>query len=170
MIKGYLNILLLKELNKEDQTGYSLIKIFKEKYGGVSPGSLYPMLSNLEENKYIKCKEEGNKKIYSITVQGKSTLAKLLKEKKEFIEHISGSPKKFKGIIDDKEFEKLEKFLSILHSHDEEFLTTCVGMNNIRESIVDAVQNKKLTSTNKELSEKIKGILDQAANKINKLR
>ncbi len=170
MIKGYLNILLLKELNSLEQTGYSLLKIFKEKYGGVSPGSLYPMLSNLEENKYIKCKVDGRKKIYNITSQGKSTLAKLLKEKKAFMEHLSGKPKKFKGLIDSKEFEKLEKFIRILHTKEDEFVTTCVGMNNIRESIVDAVQNKNKDSNNKEISKKIKDILDKASKDIKKLK
>jgi len=79
MKAGYLKLLVLNKLLKEDLTGYDLIlnvsSYFEKK---PSPGSMYPLLNELLKNKHIKVREDGRKKIYSITPVGKTYLQELI--------------------------------------------------------------------------------------------
>jgi DNA-binding PadR family transcriptional regulator len=82
MIKGYLKIMVLRELNISEHTGYGLIKNLSGSLGRKpSPGSMYPLLNDLLESGLIKVRDEGRMKIYSITGKGREKINKLLKEK-----------------------------------------------------------------------------------------
>lgn len=85
MYKGYLKLIVLSIIQKENSSGYSLIKKLKEQLGkSPSPGSIYPLLNELEIDKLIKKKPEGKKNIYSMTLKGKTYFKKLELEKRSF--------------------------------------------------------------------------------------
>jgi DNA-binding PadR family transcriptional regulator len=70
--------------NNNGTTGYDIIQMIKEKFGGMwqaSAGTIYPLLSRLADKNLVKIQEatENNrlKKIYFITSEGEGELKKL---------------------------------------------------------------------------------------------
>ncbi|MGC9385283.1 MAG: PadR family transcriptional regulator, partial [Kosmotogaceae bacterium] len=63
MIRGHLKVMVLKGLSEKRMTGYSLMKYIDEKIGvKPSPGSMYPLLKDLEKEDLIRSKKIDNKK------------------------------------------------------------------------------------------------------------
>jgi len=76
--RGDIKFLLLELLSEGPSHGYDLIKAMENRYGGfrrLSPGSVYPTLQLLEEGGYLTSEQEGGKRIYSITEEGRQLLA-----------------------------------------------------------------------------------------------
>lgn len=75
---GDLRYLILKLVADKPRHGYDLIKAIEEQFGGSyspSPGVIYPTLTMLEELGYTVAAAEGNKKLYTITAEGRAFLA-----------------------------------------------------------------------------------------------
>lgn len=94
MKKGVLEMLVLKQLDKEEKYGYQLISQLKEKSGGMftlKEGTLYPILYRLEDDGLVASRwsepkgREVSRKYYRITKEGK----KGLKEWKSLWNHFS---------------------------------------------------------------------------------
>lgn len=86
MIRGHLKIIVLKALEEGEKTGYGLMKYIEEKVGSKpSSGSMYPTLEALNREGLVKIKEEGKKKIYSLTAEGKNHAKELGAEREEII-------------------------------------------------------------------------------------
>ena len=77
--QGDLKYVILKLLDEKPRHGYEVIKELEERFGGAyspSPGTVYPTLAMLEDLGYAKATpEEGGKKIYEITPEGRAYLA-----------------------------------------------------------------------------------------------
>lgn len=85
-VRGLLKLLILKELEKGDATGYDLIKkvgrrISKEP----SPGSVYPLLKELAESGFLTVNVKGNRKFYSLLEKGRTVLREASHREKEAI-------------------------------------------------------------------------------------
>jgi len=77
LFRGDLRLVILALVENEPRHGYELIKQIEDMTGGFyapSPGVVYPTLTYLEEAGYVRAEEEGNKKRYSITDEGKAYL------------------------------------------------------------------------------------------------
>lgn len=88
--RGDIKFILLELLTEHPAHGYDLIKEAENRYGGfrrLSPGSVYPTLQMLEEGGYVTSIQEGGKKVYTITDEGRQ----LLQERQPS----SGSPRDF---------------------------------------------------------------------------
>jgi DNA-binding PadR family transcriptional regulator len=75
---GDLRYLLLKLIADKPRHGYELIKAIEEALGGAyspSPGVIYPTLTMLEDLGYVAAAAEGNKRLYTITEEGRAFLA-----------------------------------------------------------------------------------------------
>ena len=73
-----LKLIILWELSENSLSGYDIIKKMKGKgMKAPSPGSLYPILHDLHNEKLLSVNEEGKKKIYSLTKKGKLFLKKM---------------------------------------------------------------------------------------------
>jgi DNA-binding PadR family transcriptional regulator len=71
-VKAFLDLLILAILNGKSMYGYKIIAAVHKEFGVLlSPGSLYPLLHMLEENKMISSKPQGGKIIYSATSVGR---------------------------------------------------------------------------------------------------
>ena len=84
---GDLRYVILQLLSEQPSHGYELIKSIGEQMGGSyapSPGVVYPMLTMLEEMGHATVVSEGSRKLYSITDEGKQSLA----ENKAMVEAI----------------------------------------------------------------------------------
>jgi len=78
LASGDLRLVALYLIEQQPRHGYDLIKAIEEKSGGVyspSPGVVYPALTFLEEAGFATTHAEGNKKLYTITDEGRSHLA-----------------------------------------------------------------------------------------------
>lgn len=75
--QGHIRLLVLSLIETEPRHGYDLIKQIEDMSGGAyapSPGVIYPTLTLLEEAGFAATTTEGNKKLYSITDEGKAHL------------------------------------------------------------------------------------------------
>lgn len=75
---GALRLVVLGLIAEEPRHGYDIIKALEAKFQGAyspSPGAIYPMLQMLEEADLVSSTADGNKRLYSITEQGKAYLA-----------------------------------------------------------------------------------------------
>ncbi len=75
---GDVRLVALYLIEQQPRHGYDLIKAIEEKSAGFyapSPGIVYPALTFLEEAGYVTSQTEGNKKLYTITDEGRAHLA-----------------------------------------------------------------------------------------------
>jgi len=77
LASGDLRLVALYFIEEQPRHGYDLIKAIEEKTAGLyspSPGVVYPALTFLEEAGFVTAAAEGNKKLYTITEEGKTHL------------------------------------------------------------------------------------------------
>jgi DNA-binding PadR family transcriptional regulator len=77
--QGDLKYVILQLLDEKPRHGYEIIKELEDRFGGAyspSPGTVYPTLTMLEDLGYAKATpEDGGKKIFEITAEGRAYLA-----------------------------------------------------------------------------------------------
>ena len=76
LASGDLRLVALYFIEQQPRHGYDLIKAIEEKTGGMyspSPGVIYPALTFLEEAGYVTSVAEANKRLYTITEEGRPT-------------------------------------------------------------------------------------------------
>ena len=74
---GALRLVVLGLIAEEPRHGYDIIKALEAKFQGAyspSPGAIYPMLQMLEEADLVVSQADGNKRLFSITEQGRAYL------------------------------------------------------------------------------------------------
>ena len=74
---GALRLVVLGLIAEEPRHGYDIIKALEAKFQGAyspSPGAIYPMLQMLEEADLVVSEADGNKRLYSITDEGRAFL------------------------------------------------------------------------------------------------
>ena len=77
LASGDLRLVALYLIEQQPRHGYDLIKAIEEKSAGFytpSPGIVYPALTFLEEAGYVTSEADGNKKLYTITEEGRAHL------------------------------------------------------------------------------------------------
>jgi len=101
--QGDLKYVILQLLEEKPRHGYEVIKAIEERFGGAyspSPGTVYPTLTMLEDMGYAKVTpEEGGKKVYEITDDGRKYLTEnrpavddIFARISEFAQNIFGEP------------------------------------------------------------------------------
>jgi DNA-binding PadR family transcriptional regulator len=140
--QGHLKYLILQLLDEKPRHGYEIIKEIEDRFGGAyspSPGTIYPTLTLLEDLGYARVKpEEGGKKIYEITDEGRAHLA----ENKPLIDDI---------------FSKIEDFAQSI------FGEPMMDVNRGLKNVASAIYGSKRAGRTAEQVRKIKEILDKAA-------
>jgi DNA-binding PadR family transcriptional regulator len=93
---GALRLVVLGLIAEEPRHGYDIIKALEAKFQGAyspSPGAIYPMLQMLEEADLVSSTADGNKRLYTITEQGRAYLDENRAELERInaqIGHVSG--------------------------------------------------------------------------------
>ena len=86
--QGDLKYVILRLLAEKPRHGYEIIKELEDRFGGAyapSPGTVYPTLTMLEDLGYARAMpEEGGRKIYEITDEGR----KYLEDNKSSVDEI----------------------------------------------------------------------------------
>jgi len=80
LMRGLLDLVVLQYLRAHPMHGYQIIASLRKNFGVYfGPSTIYPLLSTLEENGYIKShwdlQNERPRKVYTITSQGLDLLA-----------------------------------------------------------------------------------------------
>lgn len=74
-MRGFLSFLILFLLSKKPMHGQEIAdELEKRKGERPSPGTIYPALKSLKESGFIHEEKEGNKVIYSLTLEGMDAL------------------------------------------------------------------------------------------------
>jgi len=77
LASGDVRLVALYFIEQQPRHGYDLIKAVEERSNGVyspSPGIVYPALTYLEEAGFVTSATDGNKKLYTITEEGRRHL------------------------------------------------------------------------------------------------
>jgi DNA-binding PadR family transcriptional regulator len=146
---GDLKYVILQLLDEKPRHGYEIIKELEDRFGGLyspSPGTVYPTLTMLEDLGYAKSvAEEGGKRIYEITAEGKTYLG----ENKSTVEDI---------------FERIADFGSMFFS---------APMGRVNGAVRDLARSVYASATRGERDadrlEKIAAILDRARREVDEL-
>jgi len=97
--KGFIRYHVLEALSQKPMSGSELMDDIERHTGGFwkpSPGSIYPLLSWLQDNGYIKdLPAENGLKRYELTESGKSLLDEQKKIRKKFREEVGFLPAPF---------------------------------------------------------------------------
>lgn len=75
--QGEVRLALLSLLEDEPGHGYELMKRLEERSGGLykaSPGTVYPVLQQLEDEGLVRIAEEAGKKVYHLTDEGREEI------------------------------------------------------------------------------------------------
>src|SRR5215475_8975883 len=87
LAQGDLRLIALALIAEQPRYGYEIIKLLEDKTAGwysPSPGIVYPTLTYLEEAGYVTATDEGAKKLYTITDEGKAHL----EENRSFVDGV----------------------------------------------------------------------------------
>ena len=99
--QGDLKYVILQLLSEKPRHGYEIIKALEDRLGGAyspSPGAVYPTLTMLEDLGYARATtEEGGKKIYEITPEGRAYLEENKGAVDEIFDRIAGFATSFFG-------------------------------------------------------------------------
>jgi DNA-binding PadR family transcriptional regulator len=83
-LKGFLSFFILHELNEISLSGDDLARRIGERRSSISglsgvltPGTIYPALKRLRRQKLVFYRRIGRKKVYSLTLSGKSEIKAL---------------------------------------------------------------------------------------------
>lgn len=97
--QGDLKYVILQLIDEKPRHGYDIIKALEEKSQGAyspSPGTVYPTLTMLEEMGYVRAStEDGGKKVYEITPEGKQYLQANASTVESIFERISDAVEPF---------------------------------------------------------------------------
>jgi DNA-binding PadR family transcriptional regulator len=95
IIINFLDLIVMTKLKEQPSNGYNLISLIKNKYGFlISSSTVYSLLYSLERSKLIASLWDENKRVYTITDQGKQTLETIKNSKNAYVEcDENGKPK-----------------------------------------------------------------------------
>jgi len=96
---GDLKLVILKLLSEQPSYGYQLIKTMEERLaGGYTPsaGAIYPTLTMLEEEGLATASSENDKKVYSVTAEGKEYLRTNKRQVEELFDRLEEAGRGFR--------------------------------------------------------------------------
>ena len=155
--RGLIRHIIPRLLRKGDMTGTEIMQEFSNRTDGEwnpSPGTIYPLLSSLEESGIIETvKIEGRSKTYHLTDEGRKRLAKSFKRRKHRVGHKTQlGPKLWEQFLNPSErvrfhiqgidymITSFESIADSLKTKDRQFLLKHLEeMNSRLSSIIDTL-------------------------------
>ncbi len=149
--QGDLKYVILRLLDEKPRHGYEIIKELENRFGGSyapSPGTVYPTLTMLEDLGYARVvPEDGGKKIYEITDEGRKHLAEHSTTVDDIFDRIS---RFVSGFTDapmvelNQSFQRLARATyktATAHIHDKELLSKLREIVQRASDEIEAVAN-----------------------------
>lgn len=72
--RGMLRWVVLQLLDAQERHGYDFMQFFKSRGWSAGPGSIYPLLGSLEEEGLIVGRDQGGRRVYALTDEGRRRL------------------------------------------------------------------------------------------------
>lgn len=89
LVKNFMGLLILSQLDKAPTGGYDIIKFFYEKYSLLfSSGTVYSCLYSMERDGLIKGIRNQKKRIYKVTDKGLAMLNVFRNDREELLRFI----------------------------------------------------------------------------------
>lgn len=98
--RGDLKFVILRLVSEKPMHGYEVMQALEEESCGcykASPGSVYPTLQMLEDEGFVRCREDEGKKVYEITAEGREYLDEHGDVVEEIFDRISAFADRFWG-------------------------------------------------------------------------
>ena len=147
--QGDLRFLILSLIAEKSSYGYELIKNIEERTGGAyapSPGVVYPLLTMLEEMGLVSLSaEDGGKKLYAITDDGKAELEKNKETLEHINAHVDGVRERSVGGRSPQIMRAIQNFRTALHLRMERGPLTDEQAQKIADAIDAAAQTIERT-------------------------
>ena len=147
--QGDLRFLILSLIAEKSSYGYELIKTIEERTGGAyapSPGVVYPLLTMLEEMGFVTLTaEDGGKKLYAITDDGRAELEKNKETLEHINAHVDGVRERSVGGRSPQIMRAIQNFRTALHLRMERGPLTDEQAQAIAAAIDAAVQTIERT-------------------------
>jgi DNA-binding PadR family transcriptional regulator len=151
----------MHKLAENPRSGYALWKDIRSSGQRVSFGSIYPILDRLRKTETVSMKQDGRRKIYTLTQKGKTEAQQLKAHREEIITEMIGKCKTMSELIgQDPEpivalYERLKKGedplapvkTNLFRLRNRIFLMSQTGMLEKKEKKINAI----LTKTYQEL-------------------
>ena len=142
--QGDLRFLVLSLIAEKPRHGYELIKEIEERTGGAyapSPGVVYPLLTMLEEMGFVTlAAEDGGKKLYAITDDGRAELEKNKETLEHINAHVDGVRERSVGGRSPQIMRAIQNFRTALHLRMERGPLTDEQAQKIADAIDAAAQ------------------------------
>jgi DNA-binding PadR family transcriptional regulator len=137
-------------------SGYSLMKQISDDSNGwkPSPGSVYPLLECMNKEGIISCKEEGRRKIYSLTEKGRQEADECRAKREQALDLIMKKYRAFHSESDDYNFTLY--LLESMKKGDIPFKDISPGLISFRKAIFELKENGLLFSRSKDISSILK--------------
>lgn len=151
---GRLKHVIMHRLAEKSYTGYSLCKEI-EAASGHKPsfGSIYPILESLVHDGFVTVKQDGRRKIYSMTPEGKKTVELIKKHYSQNTNIVKEHMKLFCDILghDPKEIDQMMELFERLNAGDDPLGKTSGVLFEFRKLIVKMALEGKITRNQKKV-------------------
>ena len=132
MVIAMIKMMVLKELDNQEQSGYDLMKKISLSSNKPSPGYIYPLLRNLEERGFVSCIEEKRRKVYHISREGRKFLNNLKRTHENTMQFMI---KNFEPISTKEEMKELFKFQAKMTQNKDKLMGDMDMMHKLQHAI-----------------------------------
>ncbi|MGI0047733.1 MAG: PadR family transcriptional regulator [Nitrosotalea sp.] len=132
MAIAMIKMMVLKELNNQEQSGYDLMKKISMSSNKPSPGYIYPLLRDLEKRGFVSCTEEKRRKVYSITKEGRKFLNNLTKMHERAMNLMI---RNFEPISNKDEMKEIYKFQATMKQNKDKMMADTNVMSGFKNAI-----------------------------------
>ncbi len=166
MIQNQLKIVVLKTISNKELSGYDLIKEIHLTTGHWKPsfGSIYPLLKDLHSKKLVEVKEEGRRKIYSITPLGKKALKDILESRESIMKTMSKDFKVMESICSDKDKHTCQQFMNLIQKNEVPFAPISKESEELHRIMIILMTNGQLQKN----TPAVRKILQETIHKLKK--
>lgn len=132
MAIAMIKMMVLKELNNQEQSGYDLMKKISMNSNKPSPGYIYPLLRDLEKRGFVSCIEEKRRKVYHISKEGRKFLNNLKKTHEQAMHLMI---KNFEPISTKEEMKEFFRFQAAMTQNKDKMIGDMDVMNKLRNAV-----------------------------------
>jgi DNA-binding PadR family transcriptional regulator len=161
MAIAIIKMMVLKELNDKEQSGYDLMKKISILGNKPSSGYMYPLLRDLEKRGFVSCIEEKRRKVYSTTKEGRKFLSNLTKVHEKTMDSMIEN---FEPISTKGEMKEFYKFRANMKQNKDKLMGDSDVMDRFRGAIFSIYKKdyeKKRT--------KLRSIVEKATKQLERL-
>lgn len=158
--------LVLQKLHEQPQTGYSLRKEMAQSTGQrPSFGSIYPILERLSAEGLVIARQDGRKKIYTLTAKGRTAVISLRQQQNEIFSQLM-SHSRMVCAITGNDPGPMMTMLERLKKGDDPLKGISANAIRLRDLIFTMSQQGRITRNQKEINK----VLEDAIGRLERMR